>query len=162
MLVEFHREMAVSVGNLFKAITDFEGYPEFVSQVKRATVSVPGDCPQVEFELELIRHFHYRLEFELKADELVKWKLLESDFFKSNQGAWKLERSGSQKTVAHYSVDLEFGFLIPKWVSQQLIKIQLPKMLDEFENRAHVIQNKPATSIQGTKTNDAAKSSRKK
>src|ERR1041385_2420300 len=90
------KEMAVSQAQLFRAITDFSSYPEFVSEVVSATLE-PGGTEKkfdVTFELEIVKRFQYTLEFEVirgKGREEVRWKLKKSNFFKNNDGRWVLE-----------------------------------------------------------------------
>lgn len=123
---------------IFRAITEFEKYPEFLPEVVGARIEAPGakDRVVVLFELELIKRFEYRLEFKVKAENEVTWKLLESDFFKANEGKWVLKEQGNKATQVHYELEVGFGFLVPKFVAKKLTEVNLPKMFDAFEARA--------------------------
>ncbi len=136
------KEMNVPVKCLFEAITDFKSYPEFVPEVVSVEV-LPGSTAEkarVKFELEVVKRFEYILEFHIKDSKEVKWKLVESNFFKTNEGAWKLKTLDKDKTHVDYELDVGFGFLVPGWVSKKLTEINLPKMLDNFEGQAKKIQ----------------------
>jgi len=136
------REMPVSRAAIYEAITDFNSYPEFVSEV----VSVkPGPVEKgiqrVVFELEIVKRFQYTLEFNLSDDD-VSWKLVESNIFKKNDGRWRLTDKGPNATFVQYELDVAFGFLVPGWVTRKLTEVNLPKMLDGFEERAKKISKK--------------------
>lgn len=130
--------MAVPKSALFKVITDFEKYPEFVDEVVSVQLldGSTGTKKKVKFELEVIKRFDYVLEFELKGEEEVSWKLVSSNIFKKNEGKWSLKDGGANKTDVTYSLDIGLGFLVPGWVSKKLTETNLPKMLDGFESRA--------------------------
>jgi ribosome-associated toxin RatA of RatAB toxin-antitoxin module len=133
--------MAVSQAQMFKVITDFPAYPQFVSEVVSAKVEPGGNAKkfQVTFELEIVKRFEYTLEFEVRGKEEVRWKLAKSNFFKTNEGRWLLESLGPEKTRVVYEVDVGFGFLVPGWISRKLTETTLPKMLENFEARAKTV-----------------------
>ena len=79
--------MKVSPKSLFQAITEFESYPKFLAEVV-GVKRLPGATAtkiRVEFELEVVKRFQYTLEFKIKGKEEVAWKLVESNFFKTNE-----------------------------------------------------------------------------
>ncbi len=131
------RRMHVPIEKLYQAITDFESYPQFVSEVVGVKLlSKEGSTkPKVEFELEVVKRFQYTLEFSLEKPTKVSWKLVESNFFKKNDGAWVLTADGNE-TNARYELDVAFGFMVPSWVSKKLTEVNLPKMMENFEKRA--------------------------
>lgn len=128
--------MAVRIEDLYASITDFERYPEFLPEVVSARI-VKGnksDRVDVQFELEVIKRFEYVLQFELNSPSRVRWKLITSNFFKTNQGGWQLEAT-KKGVKARYELEVSFGFLVPKWVTKKLTEVSLPAMLDRFEKR---------------------------
>jgi coenzyme Q-binding protein COQ10 len=141
--VSKEKEMDVPSEVLFNVITDFESYPNFVSEVVSVKV-IPGassEKKKVTFELEIMKRFQYTLEFDIAPQE-VRWSLVESNFFKTNEGRWLLKPSGKGKTHATYELEVGFGFLVPGWVTKRLTETSLPKMLDNFEARAKQIMQK--------------------
>lgn len=132
------QDMAVPRRALFRAITEFERYPEFLPEVVGAKVEGKGQNGKVvvQFELELIKRFEYKLEFQVRGENEVEWRLLESDFFKTNEGKWVLKDQGTGKTKVHYELQVGFGFLVPKFVAKKLTEVNLPKMFEAFESRA--------------------------
>jgi coenzyme Q-binding protein COQ10 len=132
------RSMDVSVDALRRAILDFEKYPDFLSEVVAAKAhEKKSDGTQlVDFELELVKRFKYTLEFDLTHSDEIKWRLIDSNFFTSNEGAWSLTPLGDKKTGVVYSLDVGVKFLIPAWISKKLTETNLPRLLDSFEARA--------------------------
>jgi ribosome-associated toxin RatA of RatAB toxin-antitoxin module len=55
------------------------------------------------------------------------------------RGSWELQSDGVY-TVAHYTVDLEPGFWVPRWVVRSALRRDLPKMLRALRNRAEAVQ----------------------
>ncbi len=133
-----NKVIPVSLNALYKAITEFERYPEFLPEVvsaKRLPGSTDTSC-KVTFELEIVKKFQYTLQFEMKAPHEVRWKLVDSNFFKNNDGAWVLKPVSDTETEVHYELDVSFGFLVPGWISKKLTEVSLPKMFDNFESQA--------------------------
>lgn len=133
--------MAVPVDALFKSITDFERYPDFLNEVVSAKVVKKPSSNQVwvQFEIEVVKKFVYILEFTLKGKEEIAWKLIESDFFKKNEGRWVLTPKGNSETQVQYELEVGVVFLVPSWISKKLTEVNLPKMFDSFESRAKEI-----------------------
>ncbi len=130
--------MSVPLEALFQAITEFEKYPDFLGEVVGAKVVKKPDPKTVlvQFEIEVVKKFVYTLEFKINGNQEIQWKLLESDFFKKNEGRWVLQSKGPQETEVHYELDVAVVFLIPSWISKKLTEVNLPKMFDSFETRA--------------------------
>lgn len=136
------KEMSVSAQSLWKVITDFSKYPEFVDEVVAAKSISPArsDGEKVIFELEVVKRFQYTLEFHRKEGTELSWRLLESNFFKKNEGRWVLRELSSGRTHVLYEVEVAFGFLVPGWVTKKLTEVNLPKMFEAFETRAKEVQ----------------------
>jgi len=135
--------MQVSPDKLYAAIADVTKYPDFLSEVVSSTV-LPGATEngfRVKFEIEVVKRFSYTLEFMLEPRNRVHWKLIESDFFKKNDGKWELSPK-NDGTQVHYELDVEFGFLVPGWISRKLTEVNLPKMFESFEGAAGRIGGK--------------------
>lgn len=131
------KEMTVSRKALYQAITEFEKYPEFLTEVVSAKiVSGAGTSKvKVKFEIEVVKRFEYHLEFTLKPESEVSWTLAESNFFKTNEGKWTLAEAGKGCNV-HYELEVAFGFLVPGWVTKKLTEVNLPQMFEKFESQA--------------------------
>jgi ribosome-associated toxin RatA of RatAB toxin-antitoxin module len=97
---------------------------------------------RVIFELEVMKRFQYELEFNIIPGKEVTWHLVESNFFKKNEGRWGLASLGADRTHVQYEVEVAFGFFVPGWVTKKLTEVNLPKMLDSFEGQAKKVQAK--------------------
>ena len=132
--VSLTKEVSVSMKDFYAVVADYERYPEFISEIKKAKV-ISGNPKRVEFTLELMKTFHYVLEMKEKSPSEVSWKLVESNLFQKNTGGWKLkEKKGVLE--ATYALDVEFGFLVPSFITNPMVKRDLPKMIERFEARA--------------------------
>lgn len=135
--VERSKQMDVAMGGLYQAITDVENYPKFLPEVVTAKkLSGTPEKFQVKFEIEIVKRFQYTLEFVSNGKDSVSWKLVDSDFFKKNQGSWKLTPASDKKTSVQYELEVDFGFLVPGFISKKLTEVNLPKMFEAFEQRA--------------------------
>lgn len=129
--------MNVSPEALFKAITTFSDYKDFLPEVVLSEVTAGAGTtkPTVRFEIEVIKRFHYTLRFDSSDPLNISWKLEESSIFKKNDGCWRLKREGDLTHVA-YELDVDFSFFVPAWVSKKLTEVNLPKLLESFEKQA--------------------------
>ncbi len=55
------------------------------------------------------------------------------------RGSWLLESDGTD-TVAHYSVDLDTGFWVPRWLVRGALRRDLPRMMRTLRARAESLQ----------------------
>lgn len=134
------KTMGVPAEALAKAILDFENYPKFIGEVVSAE-RLPGGTAEkqrVKFELEIMKRFQYVLEFAIRGHEEIAWRLVESNFFKTNQGHWRLRPEGAGVHV-EYEVEVAFPFFVPGWIVKKLTEVNLPKMFESFEGRAEDI-----------------------
>jgi len=140
--IQREKEFKVSSPILYQVITDFENYKTFLPEVVGSSI-VSGrgtDKVRVRFEIDLMKRFAYDLEFSLFPEKEVHWRLLESDFFKTNQGKWILTPQQASTRVK-YELEVGFGFLVPGWITKKLTESNLPQMFDKFESRAQEVQN---------------------
>ena len=128
----------VSPENFFKVITDYENYPKFLNDLQEAKITKrKGNEVEGRFKLKLIKTVDYTLKMIEDAPKILKWTLVESSLMKSNDGSWKLEPlEGGKKTKAEYSIDIGFGLFVPKMITNQLTKVNLPATLKAFKEEA--------------------------
>lgn len=131
------KTMKVTSKALFDTITDFKSYPKFLPEVKSAEVKSGGSPKKklVTFEIEVVKRFSYTLEFLISEPSTVSWKLVDSNFFKTNEGKWELKEKG-KSTDVHYELEVGFGFFVPGFITKTLTEVNLPKMFDSFEKEA--------------------------
>lgn len=130
--------MGVSLDALKRVILDFEKYPLFLSEVivaKTKDAKQPGH-QLVEFEIEVVKRFKYTLDFDTTGGNVIRWRLVDSNFFTANEGSWDLKALGKDKVEAKYQLEVGVKFMVPGFVAKKLTEVQLPKLLDNFEARA--------------------------
>jgi ribosome-associated toxin RatA of RatAB toxin-antitoxin module len=136
-----HREvLSCDRDTLFKVIADYASYPSFVDGVKSVKVDRDGGKIQASYAVSMVKDVSYRLNHvEDSAQGVISWTLLDSDFFKKNDGRWELKSVGPGKTEALYRLDVEFKIPVPGFMLSRLVKGSLPSMVKSFEKRAQAV-----------------------
>lgn len=128
---------------LFKIITDYESYPEFLPELKDVKVlKKTKDKKLMEYHVSLIKTFKYQLEAKEKKNETVQFHYTEGDVFKSMSGQWTLKESGKGKCTANYEVEASFGLLVPSALAKTLVSVNLPSMMANFKKRVKEVYGK--------------------
>lgn len=135
------RTLNVPFEKLFKVITDYESYPQFVDGVTGVKVlERASGKAKVQYSVSIMKDFTYVLSLEEDASAgRVHWTLVESDFFKVNIGGWTLKDVGGGKTTARYDLNVEFRAPVPGFILKRLVSGSLPSMMDAFEKRAKAL-----------------------
>jgi ribosome-associated toxin RatA of RatAB toxin-antitoxin module len=123
----------------YAVIADFEKYPEFVSELKKAKVlSRDKNRSRIEFTIKVLKEINYTLDITGEPPTGLRWTLFKG-FMKKNDGGWKLKDVGGGRTEATYEVDVEFGLMVPSSVIKMLQENNLPKMLEAFKKRIETL-----------------------
>ena len=123
----------------FAVITDFDKYPEFLSEVKSCRVlKTEGSRKLVEFEVSVVKSFKYRLWMDEAPNQRLSWSLESGDLFKTSEGSWTLETRGGD-VKATYAVDATFKMLVPGMVTKALVNVNLPGMMKAYRERVKAI-----------------------
>ena len=127
-----------SVKSFFDIIMDYESYPEFIHEIQSCKIlKKDGSSQLVEFGISIIKDFSYQLWVNSEVSESetkVLWELASGNLFKRHTGHWLLSPKAG-KTFAEYYLNIEFTLFIPKMVTTNLIKINLPNMMSSFKKR---------------------------
>jgi coenzyme Q-binding protein COQ10 len=139
------QEMLVDVPleRFYDVVVDYARYPEFVPGLKACRPRPPrAGAREVEYELDLgLKRIRYVLRHEEVRPSRVSWSLVSGEMMKVSNGSWDLSAEGG-RTRARYAVDIQIAKppLIPQAmidkVSDELTKVQLPKTLQAFKERA--------------------------
>jgi len=125
------------IEKVYAIVVDYEKYPEFLDEQTGAKVlSRNGNIVEVSFKLKVVKEIEYKLRLVETAPTELSWTLIKGEMMKVNNGGWKLEALGADKTRATYSVELGLGMLVPKSIATLLAETTLPKTLDAFKRRA--------------------------
>lgn len=129
----------VDAAKYYQAVSGYEKYPEFVDGMKKvkAERGANGEIT-AHYELSMMsKDMSYSLKIkEDPANHSLNWTLLKSEFFKVNNGAWKIESLGAGKCKVTYSLEVEFNFSVPGLILKGLVKGTLPSMMKSFYERA--------------------------
>ncbi len=125
---------------LFDVIIDYEKYPEFLPDMERVSIQrSDGDNAVAEFHLNLIKRIAYTLDLKGQRPHKVRWSLIKAKLFKHNDGGWDIEELGEDRVRATYTIDIGFGLLVPKSISNRLVGTSLPATLEAFKRRAETL-----------------------
>ncbi len=131
---------------LYKIVTDYAKYPDFLSEVKKCDV-VKSEGPKklIEYQVSMIKTFSYRLQMVENYVEngisTVNWDFISGDVFKSLAGSWKIEPEGSQ-CRATYEVEATFGLFVPGPIANTLVNVSLPNMISSYHKRIRQLYGK--------------------
>lgn len=131
-----------SVEEFFNIITDYEKYPEFLSEVKECRVlERKGTQVLVEFHVSLVKNFKYRLWLTEEAPKRASWVFDSGDLFKVSNGSWDLEDEAG-KTRATYKVEAKFNVFVPGPIAKALVNVNLPNMMSSYHKRVQEVYGK--------------------
>ncbi len=129
-------EIEVPPKVVYEVITDFEAYPEFLSETRHVEVIHKNTkSAQVDFEIKVIKTIRYTLDYKLSQNKGISWTFVEGDGFKDCFGSWSLEDKDGV-TEATYEVDVSFGLFVPKKITEMLVGKNLPNLMQAFKDRA--------------------------
>lgn len=127
----------VSIDKIFKVLTNFEGYPDFMDGVNGVKVlETNGNTVKAEYSLNIIKKFSYVMDHTVEEPNKISWSFVSGDLFKKSDGSWTLKDLGDGTTEVTYSVDIDFKVMVPGMVSKKLVSSNLPSMLKSVENKA--------------------------
>ncbi len=132
-----------SVPEFFKVVSDYEKYPQFLSEVKECkVVKKEGDRKLVEYKVSVIKTFTYQLWMSEKEPSLVSWTFAGGEIFKTSSGSWVLSELAGGKCQAVYSVDATFGMFVPGPIAKTLLSVNLPAMMASYHKRTKELYGK--------------------
>lgn len=122
--------------NFYKIVTDYEKYPEFLSEVSDCRIVREEEGKKlIKYNIQLFKSFTY--ELWMKENEIshrIDWEFAGGSIFKSNKGYWKLEDL-SGRCCATFHIDCQFKIFIPKSITNTLLQINLPNMMKSYHKR---------------------------
>lgn len=131
-----------TVDELYKIVSDYEKYPEFLAEVRDCkVVKTDGGKKLVEFTVSVIKDFKYRLWMTEEAPSKVSWVFESGDIFKVSNGSWVLKDEAG-KTRATYMVEAKFNLFVPGPIAKALVSVNLPNMISSYHKRVKEIYGK--------------------
>lgn len=124
-----------SPAQFYKIVSDYEKYPEFLSEVKSCRVlKAEGSRKLVEFTVNVVKNFKYSLWMTEAENVEVKWEFAGGDLFKTSTGSWKMIEEGG-KCRASYALDATFTLFVPGPIAKALVNVNLPNMVSAYHKR---------------------------
>lgn len=136
---EYRQVLSVEKEKLLAVITRYENYPRFVDGCTAVDVEKRGDgSVRVKYQVNVMsQDVNYTLDhYENQSTGRVEWSLVDSNFFKKNQGHWEIKEAGQGKVDVVYALDVEFKVPVPGFILNRLVKGSLPGMVKSFEKQA--------------------------
>jgi ribosome-associated toxin RatA of RatAB toxin-antitoxin module len=136
---ESEKSYEVSAEKFFKAVSEYENYPKFVDGMKNVKAERNADATiTAHYDLSMMsKDMSYTLKIkENPAQGEVNWTLVKSDFFKVNNGSWKITSTGPNSCKVRYALEVEFSFSVPSLILKGIVKGSLPTMMNSFFERA--------------------------
>jgi ribosome-associated toxin RatA of RatAB toxin-antitoxin module len=130
------------VGEFYRIVSDYEKYPEFLSEVKSCKVlKSEGSKKLVEYKVSVIKTFTYQLWMTEKEPDSITWTFAGGDVFKTSDGSWKLTDQAG-KCHAIYAVEATFGLFVPGPIAKTLLSVNLPSMMSSYHKRVKDLYGK--------------------
>jgi coenzyme Q-binding protein COQ10 len=134
-------DVNVSPEAFFEVITDFDEYPRFLSEVSDCRlVKQDGNTYEVDYTIHVIKRIEYKLIFKTEPHSRITWALdSPGKLMKENSGGWTLESlDNGERTRATYRLNVVPGIFVPKVVTQKLVTLTLPSLLQQFKKEAEM------------------------
>ncbi len=120
----------------FKIVSDYNRYPEFLSDVKGCKViKEEAGVKLVEYKVSVIKTMTYVLRTKEVAPSSVVWEFHSGDVFKTMNGSWTIEEAGPGKCRCTYEVSGTFKIFVPGPVAKSLLNVNLPAMMAAYHKR---------------------------
>lgn len=124
-----------TVVQFYRVLTDYQKYPEFLSEVKSCEViQAEGARKLVEYEIKLIRRFRYRLWMSEIEPSSVAWEFASGDLFRATHGVWQLDDVAGKVRV-RYCIDAKFRLFTPAFIADAVLHVNLPSMMSSYHRR---------------------------
>lgn len=136
--------IAAPSATVLDIIADFEAYPDWADQVKRATVLAEDDGGwpvEVEFRLDAgVIKDTYVLAYEWEVLETgegkVSWTLVRSDVLRALTGSYLLEASGEDATEVTYRLSVELAIPVVSMLRRKAERMIIDTALKGLKKQA--------------------------
>ena len=127
----------ISREKYYQALVDYSSYAKILSEVSKIEVLERSESwARVQYTVNIVKSFVYVLKMTQKSPELVSWDLDSGSLFKKNSGSWHLKELGPDRCQVTYSLDVELKIFAPKTVTNALVSVNLPRMMQSFYEHA--------------------------
>jgi ribosome-associated toxin RatA of RatAB toxin-antitoxin module len=130
----------VSAEQYYKAVTDFENYPELLPEVSAIEILEKSDTTTlVQYSVQIVKQISYTLKMTHTFPTQVEWHLDSGSLFKANNGSWTIEPLGDNQCKVTYDLDIALKVFAPKTITKKLVAVNLPRMMKTFYEHAKTL-----------------------
>lgn len=129
--------IAAPASRCWEIAVDFERYPEWVRDIKRATIveaGVDGRARQVEFRAAALgKSITYVLEYDFsEAPNAFSWHLVRGDLLRTLDGTYRFEADGDATRV-HYDLSADLKAPLPGMIVRRATSIIMGSALRDLK-----------------------------
>ncbi len=130
----------VPAEKFYAALIDYASYPEILGEVDEVEVlDYDETSARIQYTINIVKSFSYILKMTQKRPELVAWTLESGSIFKVNQGHWKITPQGPKSCKVQYELDVDLKVFAPKAITNKLVAVNLPRMMQSFYEKAKAL-----------------------
>jgi coenzyme Q-binding protein COQ10 len=130
----------VSAEKYYAAVTDYEHYAKILTEVDSVSVKNKSEkSASIEYTITVIKSFRYTLKMIQNRPTSLTWELEEGNLFKKNSGSWTITPISETRCRVAYTIDLDLKIFAPKAVTNALVAVNLPKMMQQFADHAKTL-----------------------
>jgi uncharacterized membrane protein len=129
-----------SAARCWAVATDFARYPEWVKDVKQATVLARDDedrGTRVEYRAAALgKSIRYVLEYDFAAaPDAFSWRLVEGEMLRRLDGTYRFEPDTQSSTRVHYDLTVELAVPLPGLIKRRAASLIMGGALRELKRR---------------------------
>jgi uncharacterized membrane protein len=131
-------------GRCLDVALDFESYPEWVNDVKSATVlstDAEGRGTRVEYRAAALgKSIRYVLEYDYSdLPGSFSWHFVEGDMLRRLDGTYRFESETDGSTRVHYDLAVELGVPLPGLVKRRAAGLIMGSALKELKKQVEAV-----------------------
>ncbi len=128
---------------VFRAVTDFNHYPEFMPNIVKATPVRSTNSGDKKYSFTLkVALWDIKYTLLLKTSHMddiytLDWEYVEGDI-KDTTGSWRIKpyENDNGRSMIFYRVKTDPGRFVPDWVADRLSTQSIPDMIEAVRKRS--------------------------
>lgn len=127
----------ISADKYYQALLDYQSYPKLLPEVSSIDILENDENgARVQYNIHIVKNISYILKMKHQRPHRLDWELESGSIFKTNSGSWELEELGPDKCKVRYSLDIALKIFAPKAITNKLVAVNLPRMMNSFYEHA--------------------------
>jgi coenzyme Q-binding protein COQ10 len=127
----------ISAEKYYAALVDYQHYPKILGEVDKIDVlEFSEQAARIQYTIQIVKSFTYILKMTQKRPEKVAWELESGSIFKKNVGHWTITPMGPDRCKVAYNLDIELKVFAPSAITNKLVAVNLPRMMQAFFEHA--------------------------